>query len=165
MVGNLSTTTQGQVVTGNGEIKYGQKLEDLEKSVDGHFLFSASQYPVLREYTQFSEICLFCHKPSHGRTVDVAITVDDQIFNYLLDDKSSFNYCDKIYRYLPADNSLLSTVPCKNLDGVRFGYGITGAIFHKPDYYHILFVQNFPHSRFECDDFENTVGELGYFVR
>ena len=165
MVGNLSTTKQGESVAVDGELKYGQKVAELEKAVNGQFLFTASQYALLREYTQFSEIRLFCHKPSHGRTVDVAITVDDQIYNYLLDKKSSFGYCDKTYRPLPADNSLVSRLPCEELSATSYGYSITGAIFFKRPLNYIIFDADFP--RFDCDDqlADDLPGEWRYYVR
>ena len=170
MVGNLSTPNgsvaemQASVLS---QLTYGENLNDLSKANVGQFILNASQYPVLREYTNFTEIRLFCRKPAlHSRTVDVAITVDEQIYDYLLNKDFSGSYCDKTYRFLSGDNSLLSGVACNKLLFTGYGYSITGAIIYKIYNYHVIFEVS--HGRFECDDHHENKsigGVWKYYVR
>ena len=171
MVGNLSTENESsreeQKVSVLNQITYGESINDLSKATNGQFILEASQYSMLREYTNFTEIRLFCRKKaSHSRTLDVAITADNQIYDFLLNKKSFGSYCDKVYKHLEGDNSVLSSFPCDEVNLTKMGYSISGAIFYKVAKYHILFDPD--SGRFECDDHRQDPGLGGvwrYFVR
>ena len=164
MVGGISFTDDSEAATVyNNYVKEKGQIKDLHKAAEGKFILESQSFAVLRDYTQYSEIRLFCYKPSHGRTVDIAITLDDQIYNFIQGVASTFNYCGKSYRKLEDDNSLLSNTPCNEIIShwEHLWAGIEGAIMFKGNQYHIL-IKN---SRMECDDFMTSPGQWTYYVR
>ena len=164
MVGGISFTDDSEASTVyDNYVKEKGQIKDLHKAAEGKFILESQNFAVLRDYTQYSEIRLFCYKPSHGRTVHIAITLDDQIYNFIQGVASDFNYCRKSYRKLEDDNSLLSNTACNEIisNGMQIWAGIEGAIMYKAGQYHILL----KNSRMECDDSRNLPGQWTYYVR
>ena len=163
MVGNISLTSnnptneyQNNVATKRGEIA------ELNTVSTGKYLLKRSSFEELRTHTQYTEIRLKCHKPSHGRTVDLAITLDTLVYNFIRGQGSVFNYCGRTFKKLDDDTSNMLRNPCSSLySSTTYGTGIETAIIYVSSRYHILLSG----SRIECDDYVTSPGLWAYYVR
>lgn len=163
MVGNISLTSndptneyQNNVATKQGEIA------ELNTVSTGKYLLKRSSFEELRTRTKYTEIRLKCHKPSHGRTVDLAITLDTLIYDFIRGQGSIFNYCGITFKKLDDDTSNMLKNPCYLLySSTTFDAGIETAIIYVSPFYHILLSS----SRIECDDSVSSPGLWAYYVR
>ena len=165
MVGNISLPSGSTVEMTDAFQAHVKKAHLNYLDINSQFILYPQDFGKLRNYTKYSEVRLFCHKPSHNRTVDVAITVDEEIFNYLLNEKSHFNYCDKSYRRLSADNSLVSRASCSSLLAKKWGVGMRGKLFTSSTDENGIVVEGDNQSAFYCDDASNSSGVWKYYVR
>ena len=169
MIGNVTLTTPDDEVTTQYQNNIGSnraKIRELHKVSGGKLLLEDASISALHKFTGYSELRIFCYKPSHGRTVDVAITLDEEIFEMMqgIVSGNTFDYCSKTYKKLENDNSLLLSQSCGNLNGDNRGSvftGFNGAVIFKGFYYHIFLING----RTECDDWISSSGTWAYYVR
>ena len=164
MVGNISLTSNDPVTEYKNKVatKRGE-ITNLRTVSTGRYLLKRESFQQLRTFTEYTEIRLTCHKPSHGRTVDLSITLANHVYNFIRGQPSRFNYCGTSFKKLEDDTSmLLSSTTCSGfISSQTFGGGIETAIFFVPARYHILLTS----SRIECDDMMTSPGRWAYYVR
>jgi len=143
-----------------------QKAFDrLETVRDEPSLFHREKFDDLYAFIAYQEIRIFCHKPSHRRTVHFVLK-GDGVVDYLTFHTAAkpTNWCGKI-RFLKDDTFLMQQAPCTNL--------ISNGGQHL--YYDFVYVYgklhvNLLNKRIECDDYytdlgEHSPGTWNYYVR
>ena len=131
-------------------------LSQLQNIQSGRVLLHHDLLQSLFVNNGYTELRIKCYKPWHGRTLHT-ILHGDKIDKYIKKESTYNGICGNV-RFLPDDNSVMSTANCEDLrmghsyyghkyyNHVIFEYGVGQVILHKAD------------SRYECDDWEQNAG-------
>ncbi|XP_066911683.1 uncharacterized protein [Clytia hemisphaerica] len=147
-------------------------LNALKNVTYGGFALSEPTVRTIRN--TFTEIRMKCHKPSHGRTIDVVFNNTQIIDSVLLNSVSNEEKqpCQNTdYYLLPTDNSILGQHSCV-VTGTR--YDIVTAKLYNHGYFRYSLGHLHIHepNRMDCDDFplgsnqpRDFTGNWQYFLR
>ena len=167
MVGGIDINDPSELThVYNNYIENKGEIKDMAKATEGKFILKWQDFDQLRQYTNFTELRRFCFKPSHGRTLDMALTLNDKFYSFIKEVViANMNSCDIGYRYIGNDNSLLKTEHCNSIISHHDSHwaGIEGAYLYKWGRSHT----NLRHWKTECDDFSGQAqaGKWAYYFR
>ena len=141
-----------------------QEKEDLEKIKEGNWRTPLETMKSLVAMEGYTQVRFYCHKPSVGRTIDIATTNDSKVLDFFLQSKDNVDSCGSYYR-LPADNSYVSK-DCSSWKGGKW----YPAFYNVPFYIYAANYFAINHDgRWECDDYDpqksSTDGSWVYYVR
>ncbi|XP_057308930.1 uncharacterized protein LOC130647183 [Hydractinia symbiolongicarpus] len=145
-------------------------------SKTNQFLLTPSGFKELRDIITFTQFRVYCHKPSHGRTIHI-VTVNNSSGHNVLDYLSGLNdtrpaSCGSYVR-VNDDTSILAST-CENWEsGLWSNDGRNPASLLYDHLFFTLFgghINLIPSGRLECDDFYkdngfSTTGQWQFFVR
>ncbi|XP_066916651.1 uncharacterized protein [Clytia hemisphaerica] len=146
----------------NNHILNPAPISRLQEISSGRFTLNPdiATIETLHNYTKFNELRVQCFKPSHQRTLNVIIS-GSPLMTYLFQMTPTIGLCGHV-RFLPGDNSNLSTQQC-----VNYRIGTAG----KFEYYSLpIWIWGYRHvylENFECDDasMDSDIGSWLFFVR